>query len=446
MIGRKGKTRLSLKVKPVVKFESFSRKQMQLLTWWCEGSPYKDHTGIIADGSIRAGKTVAMAISFILWAMDTFDTMNFAMCGKTVGSFRRNVWSWLKPVLLVRGYEIEEARTKNLIIIGKGQIINYFYVFGGRDESSQDLIQGITLAGVLFDEVALMPESFVNQATGRCSVEGSKLWFNCNPDSPMHWFLINWIRQSEDKKILHLHFLMDDNPSLADKVKQRYQSMYSGVFYQRFILGLWVMAQGAIYRDSWSDELIFDDDKLEWINKNLHIMKRSIWIDYGTVNPMVYLDVYDDGHDLWITREYYYDSRETGVEKDNSQYADDLLAFVRDNPKLWPSHVVIDPSAASFKIELRNRGLRGRETVETINADNNVIEGIRFVNTVLTKRILHFHKDCTNCIREMKSYVWDDKALKNSGKEKPIKVADHTCDAIRYGLVTLVKPRRVANA
>ncbi len=431
-------------IKPVIRFESFSKKQMQLLTWWCEESPYHDYNGIIADGSIRAGKTVAMAVSFIIWAMDGYDGQNFAMCGKTVGSFRRNVWTWLKPVLLVRGYKVEESRTENLIVVARGERINYFYVFGGRDESSQDLIQGVTLAGLFCDEVALMPESFVNQASGRCSVTGAKIWFNCNPDSPMHWFLKNWIERADEKRLLHLHFLMDDNPSLSEAVRERYRTTYSGVFYQRFILGEWVMASGAIYRNAWSDELVFDDDKLEYLLNNLHIMRRSITIDYGTVNPMVYLDVLDDGNDLWFIREYYWDSRVEGIEKDNSQYADDLLEFVR-GVELWPTNVVIDPSAASFKIELRNRGLHAKETVETINADNNVIEGIRKVNTLMTRRRIHFHKSMEHTIKELTSYVWDDKALQSSGKEKPVKVADHAPDAVRYYVSTVVRPRRIAN-
>ena len=431
-------------IKPVIHFESFSKKQMQLLTWWCDDSPYHDYNGIIADGSIRAGKTVAMAVSFIIWAMDGYDGQNFAMCGKTVGSFRRNVWTWLKPVLLVRGYKVEESRTENFIVVARGERINYFYIFGGRDESSQDLIQGVTLAGLFCDEVALMPESFVNQASGRCSVTGAKIWFNCNPDSPMHWFLKNWIEKADEKRLLHLHFLMDDNPSLSEAVRERYRTTYSGVFYQRFILGEWVMASGAIYRNAWSDELVFDDDKLEYLLNNLHIMRRSITIDYGTVNPMVYLDVLDDGNDLWFIREYYWDSRVEGTEKDNSQYADDLLEFVR-GVELWPSHVVIDPSAASFKIELRNRGLHAKETVETINADNNVIEGIRKVNTLMTRRRIHFHKSMEHTIKELTSYVWDDKALQSSGKEKPVKVADHAPDAVRYYVSTVVRPRRIAN-
>lgn len=418
---------------------------MKVLTWWAEGSPYKDYDGIIADGSIRAGKTVAMGISFVIWAMETFDAQNFAVCGKTVGSFRRNVWKWLKPVLLIRDYRIEESRTENLIVIAKGKVVNYFYIFGGRDESSQDLIQGITLAGLFCDEVALMPESFVNQATGRCSVEGAKLWFNCNPDSPMHWFLLRWINEKDKKRLLHLHFTMDDNLSLSEAVRERYRTMYSGVFFQRFILGLWVMAQGAIYRDAWSEELLFDDDRLEWINKNLHIMTRYITIDYGTVNPMVFLDAYDDGTDIWVTNEYYWDSRVEEKEKDNSQYGDDLMEFVH-TCELQPQAVIIDPSAASFKIEMRNRGLRAKETVETINADNDVIEGIRKVNTLFTKRRIHFHRTrCPKCISEHQSYVWDDKALQNSGREKPIKVGDHTCDALRYLVSTVIRARRIAN-
>ncbi len=434
-------------IKPVIKFVEFSKKQMKIMTWWCPGSPYKDYDGIIADGSIRAGKTVAMALSFIFWAMDNYDGQNFGMCGKTVGSFRRNVWKWLKPVLLLRGYAIEESKTENLIYIGKNGKLNFFYVFGGRDESSQDLIQGITLAGVFFDEVALMPESFVNQATGRCSIDGAKMWFNCNPDSPVHWFLLGWINKAAEKRFLHLHFLMDDNPSLSESVKARYKSMYVGVFYQRFILGLWVIAQGAIYKDALTDDNYFDDDRLSIVYKNAFAMRRYIWIDYGTVNPMVFLDVYDDGETLWLVREYYYDSKATGVEKDNSQYADDLEKFIKDGSDIKPFAVVIDPSAASFKVELRNRGLRAKETIDTINADNSVLEGIRFVSTMLHKKLLKIHRlNCPKTVAELNGYAWDDKALQNSGKEKPIKIADHCPDAVRYGCKTLIRPRRIANA
>lgn len=177
-------------------FSPFSKKQKQVLTWWCKESPVHDKDGIIADGAIRSGKTVSMSLSFVMWAMSGFAGQNFAMCGKTIGSFRRNVLFWLKLMLRSRGYSITDHRADNLVVVRKNSIENYFYIFGGKDERSQDLIQGITLAGVFFDEVALMPESFVNQATGRCSVKGSKFWFNCNPDGPYHWFKVNWIDKS----------------------------------------------------------------------------------------------------------------------------------------------------------------------------------------------------------------------------------------------------------
>lgn len=434
-------------IEPVIRFKEFSKRQMQAFTWWCRESPYSGYNGIIADGSIRAGKTVSMAISFILWAMASYDRQNFAMCGKTVGSFRRNVWNWLRPVLHARGYEIQEFRTSNTIIVNNGRVTNYFYIFGGRDESSQDLIQGMTLAGLYCDEVALMPESFVNQATGRCSVKGAKMWFNCNPESPMHWFLKNWIEKKDEKKLLHLHFVMDDNPSLSDIVRERYKTTYTGVFYQRFILGLWVMAQGAIYKDAWSDELYFDKEQLDLIYKNPRLYRRYISIDYGTVNPMAFLDIWDDGDTVWVCREYYWNSRaEGGKEKDNSQYGDDLMEFIKFSDYA-PTAVIVDPSAASFKIEMRNRGLRAKETVDTINADNSVIEGIRNVNRLLTRRKIRIYKEaCPNLIKEMQSYAWDEKAIQNGGKERPIKVNDHACDALRYYCQTIIRPRRLANA
>ena len=436
-------------VQPVIKFDELSKKQAKVLTWWCDASPYKDFNGVIADGSIRAGKTVAMATSFILWAMSEYDRQNFAMCGKTVGAFRRNVWGWLRPVLYARGWKITESYSTNTIVIENGKTTNYFFLFGGRDESSQDLIQGMTLAGLYCDEVALMPESFVNQATGRCSVAGAKIWFNCNPESPTHWMLKNWIEKKEEKKMLHLHFTMDDNPSLTDAVRQRYETQYGkdGIFYQRFILGLWVMAQGAIYKDAWSDELYFDKEKRDWIYLNRRMFRRYIAIDYGTVNPMVFLDIWDDGDTAYVVREYYWNSRDDGkYEKDNSQYGDDLVQFISD-VDYKPTAVIIDPSAESFKVELRNRSLHAKLTVDTINANNKVLEGIRAVSRLLTKRKIRFYKpDCPMTIQEMTSYCWDDKAIQQSGKERPLKVRDHAPDALRYFVNTIIRPRRIANA
>ena len=200
-------------VKPAA-FRPFSRRQKQVLTWWCSTSPMQAADGLIADGSIRSGKTVSLSLSFVLWGMARFNGQNFALCGKTIASLRRNVVGVLKQMLTARGYTAAERRGDNLLIVTRGTVTNYYYLFGGKDEGSQDLIQGITLAGALFDEVALMPESFVNQATARCSVDGSKFWFNCNPEGPEHWFYKSWILQARAKNLLYLHFTIDDILSL----------------------------------------------------------------------------------------------------------------------------------------------------------------------------------------------------------------------------------------
>jgi len=273
-----------LKNKALFKFSAFSKKQKFVLEWWMHPK-YKDKDGIICDGSIRSGKTVVMSLSFVMWAMATFDGESFAMCGKTIQSLRRNVIKQLKKMLQSRGYTVEDHKSENYLVVTKGNISNDFYLFGGKDEGSQDLIQGITLAGVFFDEVALMPESFVNQATGRCSVEGSKFWFNCNPEGPDHYFKVEWINKLTEKNLIRVHFVMEDNLSLSRKTIDRYMRTYKGVFYDRFILGLWVLASGIIFRYFAEDDkpYLFKEEDLYGENGKLKrpFSKLVIGLDFG---------------------------------------------------------------------------------------------------------------------------------------------------------------------
>lgn len=410
-------------------FSPFSRKQNQVLTWWCEDSPVHDKDGIIADGAIRSGKTISMSLSFVMWAMHTFNGQNFAMCGKTIGSFRRNVLFWLKLMLKSRGYSVTDRRADNLILIRKGDAENYFYIFGGKDERSQDLIQGITLAGVFFDEVALMPESFVNQATGRCSVEGSKFWFNCNPDGPYHWFKLNWIDKRKEKQLLYLHFTMDDNLSLSEKIKIRYRNMYTGVFYKRYILGLWAMAEGIIY-DMFSEAQHVKDPSL--FENLLLDSNRYVSCDYGTQNATVFL-LWEKGTDgVWYcTKEYYYSGREEGKQKTDAEYVDDLENWL---DKMEIRAIIVDPAAASFIAELRKRGFK------IIKAKNDVEDGIRLVATKLNLQKIVFSTTCINTIKEFASYIWDKKAAEN-GEDKPVKQYDHAMDAVRYFVYTILGER-----
>lgn len=410
--------------KAVFKFKPFSKKQRKVLNWWCENSPVKESEGIIADGAIRSGKTLCMSLSFIMWAMNKFDGQNFGMCGKTIGSFRRNVLFWLKLMLKSRGYQVADHRADNLVVVTKGDITNYFYIFGGKDERSQDLIQGITLAGCFFDEVALMPQSFVNQATGRCSVDGSKFWFNCNPDGPYHWFKTEWIDKREEKHLLYLHFTMDDNLSLSEKIKERYRNMYSGVFYKRYILGLWVVAEGIIYD-------MFDSTR-HVVHSLNDIIKAKYYVscDYGTQNATVFLLWCKDKKGKWICcKEYYYSGRDEESQKTDSEYADDLGKWL-DGIK--PEKVVIDPSAASFIAELKKRGYSIKK------AKNDVLDGIRYVASLLSKEKIAIYEECKNTLQEFSSYMWDEKASER-GEDKPVKQRDHCMDAMRYFAYTIIR-------
>lgn len=379
-----------------------------------------EYEGIIADGAIRSGKTMSMSLSFVLWAMNSFNGKVFTMSGKTIASFRRNVLLWLKIMLYSRGYAVEDKRSENLLIVRHGAVENQFFIFGGRDEASQDLIQGITSAGAFFDEVALMPESFVNQAVARCSVAGSKFWFNCNPGMPLHWFKIQWIDERVKKKMLYIHFTMDDNLSLTDEIKERYRQQFAGVFFKRYILGMWVAGDGQIY-DMWSDGLLFDE-----LPPAIRY-RRYIAIDYGTTNPTVFLDIRDDGDALWVWREYYYDSKKVMRQKDDSEYAADLAAFIGDE---CVDAVILDPSAASFKVAANNRGIVVRD------AKNDVLDGIRAVATMMTLKKLRVHRSCRMLYGEIYGYIWDEKAAER-GEEKPVKQADHCVDALRYGVFTM---------
>ena len=419
------------KTSDVFQFQPFSNKQLKVLSWWVPKSPFNDYDGIIADGAIRSGKTVSMETSFMLWAMNTFNGKNFALCGKTIGSLNRNVLRDFKRIAVSRGYEVTDKRSEHLIVISGNGVENYFYYFGGRDEASQDLIQGMTLAGVLFDEVALMPESFVNQATGRCSVEGSKYWFNCNPQGRMHWFKLNWINKYVEKRLLYLHFTMEDNLSLSEQIKDRYRRMYTGVFYNRYILGRWCVAEGVIY-DCFDSHINLFDSTVErpWEND---LYNHYIGVDYGTTNPTVFLECYDDGDTFWIVREYYQDPAVDQKQKTTSEHADDLEAFLSGDLE---TQVIVDPAAEDFKLELKNRGFRVK------NANNDVLEGIRTVAAMMHMGALKIDKSCVRLRAELETYVWDQKA-KERGEEKPVKQKDHAMDAMRYIVKTLTNRTRM---
>ena len=229
-----------------MRFETFSRQQRRVLTWWLAPET-SGLEAVICDGAVRSGKTLCMGLSFFLWAMGCFDGAVFGLCGKTASALRRNLLDEVLPALGELGFQWEERVSRGRLRVRFGGRENTFYLFGGKDEGSAALIQGVTLAGVLLDEAALMPRSFVEQACARCSVQGSRLWFSCNPESPEHWFYKEWIQKTEERRALYLHFTMADNPALTPQVRERYARSFSGTFYRRFVLGEWVAAEGRVY-------------------------------------------------------------------------------------------------------------------------------------------------------------------------------------------------------
>ena len=390
----------------------FSEKQRFLFKWWAN-PVYRKYDGIICDGAVRSGKTSCMALSFLMWSMGRFKGKNFGLCGKTIIGLRRNLLTELLKWAEKLGFTVTENVSKNYMDVDFGGKRNRYYIFGGRDEASAALIQGVTLAGILMDETALMPRSFVEQAVARCSVTGSKLWFNCNPDNPYHWFKREWIDKSAEKNLLYLHFELKDNPSLSEEVKRRYERLYSGAFYERFVLGRWSAAEGLVYP-------MFDVKKYV-IDKAPDDCERfAVSCDYGTVNPSSF-GLWGLKDDIWYRiGEYYYDSAKEGSRRTDEEHYDGLEELAGDREI---DYVVCDPSAASFIQCIRRHG-----RFRVIQAKNDVISGIRRTQDMIRGGRLRVCAGCRDILREFTMYRWEE----SSGRDCPIKENDHAMDDMRY--------------
>ena len=394
----------------------FSPKQKVVLKWWMPGSPYCHKDAIFCDGAVRSGKTLAMGLGFFLWAQSCFEGKKLAICGKTVEGVRRNLLSEVLPLLEDLGAVWKENRGQNRVTMRFLGRENVYYLFGGLDERSASRIQGITLAGVLLDEAALMPRSFVEQACARCSVEGSRLWFNCNPEGPGHWLYKEWVLKAEEKNCLRLSFAMEDNPSLTEAVRRRYERLYSGVFYRRFVLGQWVQAEGRVY-DFFCQAMVKAAPE--------GCDKWYISCDYGTVNPTS-MGLWGRKRGVWYrVKEFYFDSRREMRQMTDQEYADALEKLAGER-KI--TAVIVDPSAASFMEVLRRGGWRVRK------ANNEVLSGIRLTANLLKNGKMVICDTCRECLREMESYVWD----LSSPQERVKKENDHAMDDMRYFASTVL--------
>lgn len=411
--------------------QKFSKKQKKVVTWWANDD---EHDGIIVDGSIRAGKTVSMICGFLLWSQAKFSHCDFIIAGRTISSLKRNVVNPMMGILTKDlKWNYAYNRSENYLTIGT----NRYYMFGASSEQSQDVLQGMTAAGCFADEVALFPRSFVDQMTARCSVSGSKMWFNCNPSFPMHFFKTEWVDRHKEKKLIYLHFNLDDNLTLLPEIKERYHRMYHGVFYDRYILGKWVVADGLVYQYDSPDAYTCTHDEA----RGLRTVKRAdgkehteegqgMWyvsIDYGITNPFAAI--------LWrVTPEkayavdlYYFDSKKEGRRRtDDEHYA--AVEKLIDGREI--EEIVIDPSSSSFKETIYRNG-----NYAVKNAKNDVVNGISTTDGMLDDGTIKISKTCHELIAEMSQYRWDDK----KERDEVIKENDHACDAMRYFAYTIMK-------
>ena len=407
-----------------------SEKQKRILAF-----PYSKFDAIICDGAVRSGKTSIMTVSFIRWAMENFNGCRFGLCGRTVDSCVKNlVVPYTQMTYANDRYLIRWRRSDKILEVRRGKTVNVFEVFGGKDEASASIVQGRTLAGVLLDEVALMPRSFVEQALARCSVEGAKLWFSCNPASPKHWFYQEWILGREKHNALYLHFSMTDNPSLSEKTLERYRTMYSGVFYQRYVLGEWVMADGLVYPNFSEEKHTFSDTPfLRDDGRPMPGAEFYVSCDYGIVNPFsAHLYVLYKGV-CYCWKEYYWDSKNSDEygnrkpQRTDEEHYNAIDKLIGDIPV---ECIVIDPSATSMKETIRRH-----DKYVVTNANNDVIPGIGTVASLLDAGRLLVHTGCKKLIEEMGLYSWDSEAVEDT----VIKEWDHAEDDLRYMSHTIVR-------
>lgn len=406
-----------------------SEQQKKILAY-----PFTDYDYIICDGAIRSGKTSLLTVAFVDWAMREFDGCDFIIMGNSVGSVKRNIVNpYMSLAYARKRYAIDYNRGSNLLTVSKGKRSNRFNVFGANNERSYEAVQGLTAAGALIDEVALCNERAFNVALGRLSVDGAKAFFSTNPSYPLHWFRQEWILRAKEQNALYLRFSLDDNPSLTDKVKERLARQYHGVFYDRYIRGLWVVAEGLVYQfDSPLEYTCDQDDAWGWETdaEGRQRPGRGSWyisIDYGITNPFAAI--------LWrVTPDrayavdcYYFDSRKLSRRRTDREHYEAVCELAGDLPI---EEIVIDPSANSFKEEIWRAG-----RFAVVDADNSVLDGIAITDQMLHDGSVKISEACADGLAEMQAYRWDEKAV----GDRVIKESDHFCDAMRYQCQTVLR-------
>lgn len=406
-----------------------SEQQKKILAF-----PYTDYDYIICDGAIRSGKTSLIMVAYVDWAMRNYNEQDFIIMGNSVRTVERNIINpYTALAYTKKRYDAEYKRGDHVLTVKAKDRTNRFNVFGANNEKAYEAVQGLTAAGALIDEVALCNERAFNTAIGRLSVDGAKTFFSTNPSYPLHWFNQDWILKAEELNALYLPFTMDDNPSLSDDTKERLKRQYHGVFYERYILGKWVVAEGLVYQfDDPSEYTCSSDEAWGWIEDREGNIKpgNGYWyisIDYGITNPFAAILWRVTPEKAYAVKEYYFDSRKLNRRRTDREHYEAVRELAGD---LLIQEIIIDPSANSFKEEIWRDG-----RFDVTDANNSVSDGIPVTDQMLHDGSVKISEECTNLLKELQLYRWDDKAV----GDKPIKEYDHACDALRYMCNTVLR-------
>ena len=389
------------------KFKPFSKQQQRLIHWWRPGLVSSENDFVMADGSIRSGKTIACIIGFLTWSQEMFEGESFILAGKTMGALKKNVVRPMLQILEAWGWPYTYIRSGTDARIEIGS--NVYYLYGANTEAAQDALQGLTAAGAYLDEAALFPRSFIDQAIGRCSVDGWKVWMNCNPEGPHAYIKEEFIDKATEKRVYRLHFVMDDNLTLSVDRKEAYRRAWSpgSVFYKRFILGLWVAADGLIYQqfaDNVKQYLV--DPK--WLEEN-EIIYATIGVDFGGTKSAhsFTLTGFTRGYKQVVVLDEYYCKKRINPK----QLQDDFIDFVRRAQSKYKVYEAYCDSAEQTLIA----GLEMACSQAHVGIDiKNAIKGpindrIAFYNSLIAQNRWKVMKHCKHIIEAFENACYDDK-------------------------------------
>jgi PBSX family phage terminase large subunit len=368
----------------------------------------------IWEGAVRSGKTYISLWRFIV-ELKEGPPGDYALITRTYDTFKRNILKMLEEMVGMKTVGWRPGH-RECHIFGKT-----VHIIGADDERAEAKIRGPTFSGAYVDEITIIPESVFLMLISRCAMNNAKIFGTTNPDSPYHWLKEKYLSGNPD--VESWQFRLDDNPMLTKENKEYLKRQYNGLWFQRFIEGKWVQAEGSIYE-------FFTEERCVINTAPSYNASYICGVDYGTTNPCAFILIGIDRSrfpNYWVESEYYFDSRLHQCQKTDTEYAEDFIKFTASKNI---QAIYIDPSAVSFRMELQKQGV-----MDLYEANNEVLDGIHFMRNLLWNGTLKICGNCKNVIKEMQSYVWDKKAS-DKGEDKPKKENDHAIDACRYALFT----------